>query len=181
MSETRVITLVGSLRSDSINRRIAETLRDQAPAGVTIDIVDGLGEIPFYNEDLDGDQAPATACALRDQVDAADRVLLVTPEYNATMPAVLNNAIDWLSRPFGAGALGGKPVGVIGASMGRYGGQWAHEHARKSVEIAGGRVVEDVAISRPASGLDLDDGEFRGELAQALRVLLDAEDAEPAA
>src|SRR5690242_7838255 len=114
MTDTRVLVLVGSLRADSLNRRIAELLRDQAPAGVTLEIVDGLAELPFYNEDLDGENIPAAAAALRDKVTAADRVLAVTPEYNGTMPAVLNNAIDWLSRPFGAGAIKGKPFGEIG-------------------------------------------------------------------
>jgi NAD(P)H-dependent FMN reductase len=97
---TRVLVLVGSLRVDSMNRRIAETLCAQAPAGVHVEIADGLGEIPFYNEDLDGADVPEAAAALRREVAAADRVLAVTPEYNGTMPAVLNNAIDWVSRPY---------------------------------------------------------------------------------
>src|ERR1043165_6417781 len=91
---TRVAVLVGSLRADSVNRQVAESLRDQAPAGVEIDIVDGLADVPFYNEDLDGADAPSAAAVLRERVDSADRVLVVTPDYNATMPAVLNNAID---------------------------------------------------------------------------------------
>ena len=102
MSDTRVVVLLGSLRADSLNRRIAETLRDQAPAGTVVEIAEGLGEIPFYNEELDGGPdgaVPAAAQRLRDQVAGADRVLAVTPEYNGTMPAVLNNAIDWLSPP----------------------------------------------------------------------------------
>ena len=73
---------------------------------MTLDLVDGLGQLPFYNEDLDNaTDVPAAAAALRERVAGADRVLAVTPEYNGTMPAVLNNAIDWLSRPYGAGAL----------------------------------------------------------------------------
>ncbi|UUZ59949.1 NADPH-dependent FMN reductase [Nocardioides sp. B-3] len=98
-SQTRVAVLVGSLRADSLNRRIAEHLSANAPEGVTVDIVEGLDRVPFYNEEIDGDTAPASAVALREAVSAADRVLVVTPEYNGTMPAVLNNAIDWLSRP----------------------------------------------------------------------------------
>src|SRR5690349_10802711 len=80
MSETRVAVLVGSLRADSVNRRLAEVLRDQAPEGVTLDLVDGLGELPFYNEDLDhGTDVPQAAAALRERVAGADRVLAVTP------------------------------------------------------------------------------------------------------
>ena len=155
MPDTRVLVLVGSLRTDSLNRRIAETLRAQAPAGITVQIAEGLGEVPFYNEDLDGEQVPAPAAALRAQVADADRVLVVTPEYNGTMPAVLNNAIDWLSRPYGRGALTGKPFAVIGATPTPYGGKWAHADARRSAGIAGAVVLEHVVVSQPATEGDI--------------------------
>ena len=147
MTETRVLVLVGSLRADSHNRRIAEAIREQAPAGVVVDIADGLGELPFYNEDLDGPDVPAGAALLREQVAAADRILVVTPEYNGTMPAVLNNALDWASRPFGEGSIKDKPLAVVGTSVGQYGGQWAHEDTRRSAKVAGASVVDDIAIS----------------------------------
>src|SRR6476646_2769913 len=148
MTDTRVLVLVGSLRADSLNRKIAETLRDQAPAGVVVEIAENLDALPFYNEDLDGADVPAAAAALRDRVAAADRVLAVTPEYNGTMPAVLNNAIDWLSRPYGAGAISGKPFGVVGATPTPYGGKWAHQDTIRSAGIAGAVVVEDVTVSQ---------------------------------
>ncbi|PWN00916.1 FMN reductase [Nocardioides silvaticus] len=144
---TRVLVLVGSLRADSHNRRIAEAIRTNAPGGVTVEIAEGLGELPFYNEDIDGGQAPAAAVRLREQVTAADRILVVTPEYNGTMPAVLNNAIDWVSRPYGENALRGKPLAVVGTAGGQYGGQWAHEDTRKSARVAGAAVVERIALS----------------------------------
>ncbi len=147
MSDTRVLVLVGSLRADSFNRRFAEAIRAQAPAGVVIDIADGLGDVPFYNEDLDGASAPGPVVTLRDQIAAADRVLVVTPEYNGTMPAVLNNALDWASRPFGAGSIKGKPLAVVGASGGQYGGKWAHDDTRRSAKVAGADVIEDIVIS----------------------------------
>jgi len=147
MTDTRVLVLVGSLRADSYNRRLAEAVRDQAPAGVVVDIANGLGEVPFYNEDIDGADAPTAVVSLRDQVAAADRVLVVTPEYNGTMPAVLNNALDWASRPFGEGSLKGKPLAVVGTSVGQYGGQWAHEDARRSAKVAGASVVEDIVVN----------------------------------
>ena len=151
MTQTRVLVLVGSLRTDSLNRRIAETLRSQAPAGVTVEIAEGLGEVPFYNEDLDhAGSVPAAAVRLRDQVARADRVLAVTPEYNGVLPAVLSNAIDWLSRPYAAGALRGKPFAVVGATPTPYGGKWAHEAARRSAGIAGAVVLDHVAVSQPA-------------------------------
>src|SRR6201990_2194834 len=124
MTDTTIAVLVGSLRSDSVNRKLAEILAEQAPEGVRVDIVDGLGQIPFYNEDTDTPRAvPAAAAARGARVASADRVLAVTPEYNGTMPAVLNNAIDWLSRPYGGGAIFGKPVGVIGTAATPYGGE----------------------------------------------------------
>ena len=114
---TSILVLVGSLRAGSVNRRLAEAIRDQAPEGVAIELVDGLDALPFYNEEIDNDaDIPAAASALRERVGTADRVLAVTPEYNGTMPAVLNNAIDWLSRPYGVGAITGKPLGVIGVT-----------------------------------------------------------------
>jgi NAD(P)H-dependent FMN reductase len=170
---TTIAVLVGSLRAESVNRRLAESLAELAPAGVDLTIVDGLEQVPFYNEDIDGPSAPATAVQLREQVAAADRVLVVTPEYNATMPAVLNNAIDWLSRPYGAGALVGKPFGVIGVTPTPYGGKWAHEDARRSARIAGADVVEKVDLSQ--SSLEVDvfaDETVRARIGDALHALV---------
>jgi NAD(P)H-dependent FMN reductase len=152
---TRIVALVGSLRADSLNRRIAEVLRDQAPDGVVVEIADGLHQLPFYNEDIDTDSAPAAAVALRKLVGSADAVLAVTPEYNGTMPAVLNNAIDWLSRPYGVSAMTGKPFGVVGATPTQYGGKWAHEDARRSATIAGAQVVDEALVSQSAVDVDV--------------------------
>jgi len=150
MTDIRVLALVGSLRADSVNRKLAEAVRDQAPAGVTVEIAEGLADIPFYNEDVDTPEtAPAPAQALREQVAAADRLLLVVPEYNGTMPAVINNAIDWASRPYGEGSIKGKPTAVVGTAVGQYGGRWAHEDTRKSAKVAGATVVEDLTVSHP--------------------------------
>jgi len=172
MADTRVLILVGSLRADSLNRRIAEKLQELAPSGVEIEIAENLHDLPFYNEDLDGENVPATAAALRDRVAAADRVLAVTPEYNGTMPAVLNNAIDWLSRPYGVGAIKGKPFGVIGATPTPYGGKWAHQDTVRSAGIAGAVVVEDVTVSQSALEVDvLTDPEVLDRLVAAVRTL----------
>ena len=145
---TKILTLVGSLRAGSVNRQLAETAVLNAPEGVEVTIHEGLGSIPFYNEDIDVEgSVPEAAAALRAAAAAADAILLVCPEYNGTMPAVLKNAIDWLSRPFGAGALTGTPVAVIGSAFGQYGGVWAHDDARKSLGIAGAIIVEDVRLA----------------------------------
>jgi NAD(P)H-dependent FMN reductase len=182
MSSTRVAVLVGSLRADSLNLKIAQSLRDNAPEGVTVEIVEGLGDLPFYNEDLDGDTAPEASTRLRESVSAADRVLVVTPEYNGTMPAVLNNAIDWLSRPYGAGALVGKPFGVVGATPTPYGGKWAHSDTARSAGIAGAVVVEDVTVSQSALEVDvITDADVQAKLRAALQTLVDFQPAVVAA
>ena len=175
MTPTRIAVLVGSLRAGSVNRKLAETLRAQAPAGVTVELVEGLEAVPFYNEDVDQPgRVPEAAVRLREQVSAADRVLAVTPEYNGTMPAVLNNAIDWLSRPYGQGAIKGKPFGVVGATPTPYGGKWAHEDTARSARIAGAVVVEDVTVSQSALDVDvLTDPAVLERLQDALRTLVD--------
>jgi NAD(P)H-dependent FMN reductase len=176
MTDTNIVVLVGSLRSDSVNRRLAEKLVSDAPAGLRLEIVEGLAELPFYNEDLDSGDVPATAQRLRDRVAAADRVLVVTPEYNGTMPAVLKNAIDWLSRPYAAGALAGKPLAVLGTTPTPYGGKWAHADVRRSAAVAGAVVVEDATVSQSSLVVDvLADAEITRRVLTALRTLADHE------
>ena len=155
-----VLALVGSLRAASVNRQIAQLAADVAPEGVTVTLFDGLGDLPFYNEEIDDatndavEHAPAPVEALRAAAADADAVLVVTPEYNGSIPAVIKNAIDWLSRPFGNSAVKGKPLAVIGGSFGQYGGVWAHDETRKSFGIAGARVVEAVKLSVPFKTLE---------------------------
>ncbi len=177
-----VAVLVGSLRADSVNRRLAEALRERAPEGVVVDVVPDLGSLPFYDQDLDTDQPPAEVAAVRARVGAADVVLAVTPEYNGTMPAVLNNAIDWLSRPYGAGALVGKPFGVVGTTPTPYGGRWAHADTLRSAGIAGAVPVESMTLSLPGVDTDvLADHGVRDRLDEALRTLVAFEVAATAA
>ncbi|MGW1545265.1 NAD(P)H-dependent oxidoreductase [Streptomyces sp. NPDC002309] len=171
----RILALVGSLRAGSHNRQLAEAAVKIAPEGVDVQLYEGLAEIPFYNEDIDvAGTVPAAAERLREAAAAADALLLVTPEYNGTMPAVLKNAIDWLSRPYGAGALGGKPVAVVGTAFGQYGGAWAQDEARKALGIAGATVLEDVKLAIPGSGArfaethPVDDAEVAAQLAEVV-------------
>src|SRR3984893_5552383 len=155
MPEIKVLTLVGSLRAASINRQIAELAADVAPDGVTLTIFDRLAELPFYNEDIDNEadvSDPVTA--LRSAAAEADAALVVTPEYNGSIPAVIKNAIDWLSRPFGDGALKDKPLAVIGGSFGRYGGGWAPDETRKPSGGARPRVVDSIKLAVPFGSLN---------------------------
>jgi NAD(P)H-dependent FMN reductase len=149
---TSVLVLVGSLRSGSTNRQIAHTALELAPEGLDLTIFDGLADLPFYNEDIDVEgSVPAAAVAFREAVAAADAVLMITPEHNGTIPAVLKNAIDWSSRPFGGSSISAKPVAVVGAAFGQYGGVWSHDEARKALGIAGARVLDDIRMAIPGS------------------------------
>lgn len=169
MADIKVLVLVGSLRAASINRQLAELAVESAPDGVTATIYEGLGDLPFYNEDLDTEDAPAAVAALRAAAADADATLVVTPEYNGSIPGVLKNAIDWLSRPYGNGALNGKPLAVIGAALGQYGGVWAHDETRKSFGIAGPRVVEAISLSVPTPTFDGKHPRETAEVAAAVR------------
>ena len=170
MPDIKVLTLVGSLRAASINQQIAELAAEVAPDGVTVTVFDKLGALPFYNEDIDNElDRPATVTALRAAAADADAALVVTPVYNGSIPAVIKNAIDWLSRPFGNGALKDKPLAVIGGSMGRYGGVWAHDETRKSFGIAGPRVVETIKLSVPFRSLNGQNPRDNTELVSSVR------------
>jgi NAD(P)H-dependent FMN reductase len=169
MSDTKVLVLLGSLRAASINRQLAELALETAPEGVSLQLFDRLGELPFYNEDIDNDEVAEAVAALRAVAADADAALVVTPEYNGSIPGVLKNAIDWLSRPFGDSALKGKPAAVIGGSFGQYGGVWAHDETRKSFGIAGPRIVEDLKLSVPFKSLDGKHPRENAEVAANLR------------
>lgn len=127
-----IAVVVGSLRKDSINRKVARALVALAPSSLKLNIVE-IGDLPLYNEDIDIDSPPAAYTAFRQQISAADGVLFVTPEYNRSVPGVLKNAIDVGSRPYGKSAWGGKPGAVISASPGAIGGFGANHHLRQSM------------------------------------------------
>ncbi|QNG19318.1 NAD(P)H-dependent oxidoreductase [Rhodococcus triatomae] len=178
---TNVLALVGSLRAASVNRQLAELAAASAPEGAEVTVYEGLADLPFYNEDLDVEGADLPAVrALRAAGAEADALLLLTPEYNGTIPAVLKNAIDWLSRPYGAGAVKDKPVAVISASPSQNGAVWAHEDTRKAVRIAGGRVLEDVTLSiggtigKFGDQHPRENAETVSEVAEVVRTLVDA-------
>lgn len=132
MAETKdVAVLVGSLRKDSINRKVANALAELAPSGLKLSIVE-IGQLPIYNQDGD-DAPPAEWTAFRERIKAADAVLFVTPEHNRSVPAALKNAIDVGSRPYGQSAWDSKPGAVVTASPGGIGGFGSNHHLRQSL------------------------------------------------
>ena len=127
-----VAVLVGSLRKESFNRKIAKALAALAPEAMHLDIVE-IGHLPLYNEDLKKPTPPAPWADFRKRIQAADAVLFVTPEYNRSTPAVLKNALDVASRPYGANMWSGKPGAVVSCSTGAIGGFGANHHLRQSL------------------------------------------------
>lgn len=130
----RIIGLAGSLRRGSFNRALLRAAVELAPAGMTIEPFD-LIEVPLYNGDVEAEGDPPAVAALKAAITAADGVLFVTPEYNHGVPAVTKNAVDWASRPPSSAPLGGKPVGVIGASPGITGSARGQSQLRQAFEF----------------------------------------------
>ena len=132
MATRHVAVLVGSLRKESFNRKIANSLQSLAPASLALDLVD-IGTLPLYNADLEAD-VPAPWAAFRERLRKADAYLFVTPEYNRSVPGVLKNAIDVGSRPSGHSSwAGGKAGAIISVSLGMIGGFGANHHLRQSL------------------------------------------------
>ena len=128
-----VAVIVGSLRTGSFSRKVAEALIRLSPNGLNYEIV-AIGDLPLYNQDLDAEGlTPASWLAFRDKVRPRDGVLFVTPEHNRSVPAALKNAIDIGSRPYGASVWNGKPAGVVSVTPGAMGGFGANHHLRQSL------------------------------------------------
>jgi chromate reductase, NAD(P)H dehydrogenase (quinone) len=126
-----IVVIVGSLRKESFNRKMANALSELAPAALKLEIVE-IGQLPLYNQDLDA-EPPAAWKEFRARVKKADGVLFVTPEYNRSIPAPLKNAIDVGSRPYGQSAWDKKPAAVVSVSPGAIGGFGANHHLRQSL------------------------------------------------
>jgi len=173
----RVLAISGSLRRDSNNSALLRALREEAPAGVEVEVWDGLREIPPYDGDDDVVPGPAQVEAFRSLVREADAVFFATPEYNSSIPGALKNALDWASRPLATNAFRNKPVAVIGSSAGAFGGVWAAAELRKVLGAMGARVTEvEMAVGHAHDKLDeageLTDHDVRDDLREALESLL---------
>ena len=129
MGSYRIAVVVGSLRKDSHNRRLARALERMATPEFSFHEV-RIDDLPLYNQDADGQPAAASVQRLKSEIAAAQGVLFVTPEYNRSIPGVLKNAIDQGSRPYGQNVWAGKPAGVIGMSIGAIGTALAQQHLR---------------------------------------------------
>lgn len=171
-----MLALAGSLRRDSFNRRLCKSAADGAPENILIDVFDNLASIPLFNEDTEAadKNGPAGAKELGNAISRADGLLIATPEYNQSLPGVLKNAIDWLSRPVAGDALAGKPVAVIGASSGPWGTRLAQKELRHVLHATGALVMpEPMLFVRGADGLfdvdgHLDDAFTREKLIAVL-------------
>jgi chromate reductase len=171
----KVLGISGSLRRDSHNRRLLLEAAELLPPGTELELYDELKAVPPYDEDDDGEEADPAVERLRDAVARADAILIATPEYNASVPGQLKNAIDWASRPRGAAPLMGKPVAVIGASTGSFGGVWAQAELRKVLRTAGARVVDgEVAVPRAHVLLAEDGRLLDDELRERAQLLVDS-------
>lgn len=139
----RILALPGSLRRNGYNRRLLQAAASCAPAGLHVDVYDALSAVPLFDEDLEaGIHGGADGVAhLRAAIDIADGLLIATPEYNQSIPGVLKNAIDWLSRPAPEEALLGKPIAIMGATPGRWGTRLAQAALRQTLSATGAVVM----------------------------------------
>ena len=156
----RILGISGSLRRGSRNRTLLRAARAELPTGVDLVEWDELASLPAFNQDLES-TPPPTVGAFLGFVAAADALLIATPEYNASVPGALKNALDWASRPFPENVLKQKPSLVIGASTGLFGAVWAQAEVRKTLAASGATVL-DTELAVAAA-----DGAFRADASLA--------------
>jgi chromate reductase, NAD(P)H dehydrogenase (quinone) len=140
---TSLLGVSGSLRRASHNRRLLLEAAGLLRPEIELELFEGLKVVPPYDDEDDVGPGPDAVARWREAIAGADAVLFATPEYNSSIPGQLKNAVDWASRPVGAGVLLGKPVAVIGASTGAFGAVWGQAELRKVLARAGARVLED--------------------------------------
>jgi chromate reductase len=174
----KILAISGSLRADSLNTKLLQAAGELAGGEVEFEVWDGLKAVPPYDED-DEDTAPFAVARLRSAIAEADAVLFATPEYNASIPGQLKNALDWVSRPMATNPLRNVPVAVIGASPGAFGAVWAQAELKKVVGLIGARVLPvELPVSKAATRFNADgrlvDDELRVSLSEVVRDLIAA-------
>jgi chromate reductase, NAD(P)H dehydrogenase (quinone) len=155
----RILGIAGSIRRGSHNRRLLRAAGDALPSGADLVAWDGLPELPAFDEDFET-TPPEPVRELLAEIEAADALLIATPEYNASLPGALKNALDWASRPFPDNVLRDKPSAVIGASTGLFGAVWAQAEVRKVLKASGAHVVEAEVPVGMADSAFTDEGEL---------------------
>ena len=155
----KILAISGSLRRESYNSALARAAQELAPDGVEVEIYEGIGLIPHYDQDLDQEdvETPESVAELRRRIDEADALFVVTPEYNGSVTGVLKNAIDWASARHRGSWLRDKTVAVAGATTGQYGAIWAQQDLKRILGIAGARVV-DSELTVSSAHLKFDEG-----------------------
>jgi chromate reductase, NAD(P)H dehydrogenase (quinone) len=171
----RILAVSGSLRNDSHNTNLLRAAAEAAPEGVELELWDGIGDLPIYDQDLDAHgEVPASVRRLREEWGAADAILFSTPEYNGSVPGGLKNAIDWGSRPRLEAPLTNKTVAVVGASTGQFGAMWAQADLRRILGIAGARVVGDeLPVTRAHEKFDQEGRLLDEELLERMRLAIE--------
>ncbi len=171
----RVLGISGSLRRGSHNTALLRAAATLLSPEAELRELEGLAALPPYNEDDDDGIGPEAVAALRRQIAGADAVLISTPEYNASIPGVLKNAIDWASRPFPMHSFRDKPVLVVGASTGMFGAVWAQAEVRRTLDHIGARVLDSELAVGSAEEVFGPDGSLRDNaLAERLADQLEA-------
>jgi chromate reductase, NAD(P)H dehydrogenase (quinone) len=169
----RVLGFTGSLRRDSYNRLLLQAAAPFFPREVVFDLWPAIADLPIYDEDLDSAEPPPTAVRLRTEIAAADAMLFATPEYNASIPGGLKNALDWASRPYATSVLRLKPVAVIGASTGFFGALWGQAELRRVLETCGARVLDrQLPVAQASEAFAADGSLADPALTVALRDIL---------
>jgi chromate reductase len=169
----RILGISGSLRSGSHNRRLLRAAAAELPSGVDLVEWDGLADLPAFNEDLERTPPPPVRAFLG-FVAGADALLIATPEYNASVPGALKNALDWASRPFPDNVLNQKLALVIGASTGLFGAVWAQAEVRKALAASGATVLDaELAVAAADGAFRPDASLVDPRLGTRLRALLD--------
>ena len=153
----KILAIPGSVRAASFNRGLLVAARDLDLPGFEIEIYDGIGDLPIFSQELEGENRPARATELDTAVREADAVLIATPEYSGSIPGGLKNLLDWGSRPSGNGAFMGKPTAIIGASPGQYGAARSVEMTAKILAALGAVVLEqNLTVDRAMDRFDSD-------------------------
>jgi chromate reductase len=169
----KVLGISGSLRQGSHNARLLRAAAELLPPGAELEEFAALRDVPPFDEDAEHSPPPAVV-ALKDAIAGADAVLIATPEYNHSIPGVLKNALDWVSRPIAENPMHGKPSLVIGASTGMFGAVWAQAETRKVLGALGARVLdEELPVAKAPDGLD--DTALLARLEELLRQLVASE------